>query len=182
MIKNIKNILKKPAALAINKVIELLMIRSKGYGGRRLFDSKELKLVYEALVSQNLFGMDGRMVANFEKEFALGYGVPYAVASTSGTAAIHTALGALDLNAGDEVITAPITDLGTIIPILYQNCIPVFADIDNTYQMDPVDIERKITPRTKAIIAVHLFGNTCDMDALNAVAKKHGIPLIEDCS
>jgi hypothetical protein len=92
--------------------------------------------------------------------------VPYAVASTSGTAAIHIALGALDLNPGDEVITAPITDMGTIIPIISQGLIPVFADVDQTLNMDPASVEARITPRTKAILAVHLFGNPCDMDAM----------------
>ncbi len=178
----LKKAVKKAGRPIMNSIFEFLMRRAKKHGGRRLFDASELKLVREALLSQNLFSMDGYMVSGFEKEFAEAYGAAYAVASTSGTAAIHTALGALDLNAGDEVITAPITDLGTIIPILYQNCIPVFADIDATYQMDSADVEKKITSRTKAIIAVHLFGNTCDMDAMAAVAKRHGIPLIEDCS
>jgi len=122
------------------------------------------------------------MVPALERDFATAYGVPYAVASTSGTAAIHVALGALDLNPGDEVITAPITDLGTIIPILYQNAIPVFADVDDTYNMDPVDVERKITLDTRAIIVVHLFGNPCDMTAMVKIARRHNIPLIEDCS
>lgn len=122
------------------------------------------------------------MVSAFEKEFSQVYGVPYAVASTSGTAAIHTALGALDLNPGDEVITTPVTDMGTIIPILYQQCIPIFADIDESYNMNPQDVENKITARTRAIIAVHLFGNPCNMNALADIAKRHKIPLIEDCS
>ena len=86
------------------------------------------------------------------------------------------------MNPGDEVITAPITDLGTVIPILYQNAIPVFADIDDTYNMDPADVEQKISPRTRAIIVVHLFGNPCNMDAMVEIAKRHHIPLIEDCS
>jgi dTDP-4-amino-4,6-dideoxygalactose transaminase/predicted dehydrogenase len=166
----------------MDALFEFLMRQAKSHGGRVLYDARELKLVREALLTQNLFGMDGYMVNHFEKEFAEMYGVPYAVASTSGTAAIHTALGALDIDGGSEVITAPITDLGTIIPILYQNLIPVFADVDASYQMDPEDVERKITLRTKAIIAVHLFGNACDMRRMTAVAKKHDIPLIEDCS
>src|SRR4029078_13635632 len=132
---------------------------------RTPFGPEEFKLLREALLSQNLCCIDGTMVSGFEKEFAAAYDSPYAVASTSGTAAIHVALGALDLNPGDEVITAPITDLGTIIPILSQNAIPVFADVDDNYNMDPVDVERKISPRTRAIIVVHLFGNPCDMDA-----------------
>jgi perosamine synthetase len=120
---------------------------------RKLYGSEELSLITRALLSQNLFSVGGKMIPAFEREFAQAYDVPYAVASTSGTAAIHVALGALDLNPGDEVITAPITDMGTIAPILLQNTIPVFADIDETYNMDPADVEHKITSRTKAIIA-----------------------------
>ena len=103
--------------------------------GRKPFGAEELRLLREALLSQNLFGQDGTMVPRFEKEFAVAYGVPHAIASTSGTAAIHVALGALDLEPGDEIITAPITDLGTIIPIISQGAIPVFADVDGTYNM-----------------------------------------------
>ena len=148
---------KKTKESLFDRCYSLLMLPSKKFKGRKLFDTEELKLLHQALLSQNLFCIGGTMVPRLEKEFAQAYGVPYAVASTSGTAAIHTALGALDLNPGDEVITAPITDLGTIIPILYQNAIPVFADIDDTYNMDPADVERKITDRTRAIIVVHLF-------------------------
>jgi len=150
--------------------------------GRKPFGAEELRLLREALLSQNLFGQDGTMVPRFEKEFAVAYGVPHAIASTSGTAAIHVALGALDLEPGDEIITAPITDLGTIIPIISQGAIPVFADVDGTYNMDPADVERKITPRTKAIIAVHLFGNPCDLAAMKDIAQRRGVVLIEDCS
>ena len=153
-----------------------LMREAQYHLGRKPFGQEELKLLNEALVSQTLFGVDGKMVNTFEKEFAQTYSVPYAVASTSGTAAIHTALGVLDLNPGDEVITAPITDLGTVIPILSLNALPVFADVDNMYSMDPADVERKITSRTRAIVVVHLFGNPCDMDAMLAIARKHNIP------
>lgn len=164
------------------RIYKFLMRNTRYVWGRKPFGIEELQLLNEALVSQNLFGVDGKMVPAFEKEFAQVYGVPYAVASTSGTAAIHTALGVLDMNPGDEVITAPITDLGTVIPILSLNAIPVFADIDHTYNMDPQDVERKITERTRAIVVVHLFGNPCNMDAMLEIARKHNIPLIEDCS
>lgn len=164
------------------KMYSILMRGARYVPGRKLFGTEELKLVTQALVSQNLFGVDGTMVPAFEKEFAAAYDVPYAVAATSGTAAIHTALGALDLNPGDEVITAPITDMGTIIPILYQNAIPVFADIDSSYNMDPAKVEKSITSRTKAILVVHLFGNPCDMEAIADIALRHNIPLIEDCA
>lgn len=167
---------------AVEMAYRVLMRPARHFKGRRLFGVEELRLVHQALLSQNLFGIDGKMVPQFEKEFAFAYGVPYAVASTSGTAAIHTALGALDLHPGDEIITAPITDMGTIIPILYERCVPVFADVDETCNMDPADVERKITPRTKAIVVVHLFGNPCDMDAMVGIARKHGLVLIEDCA
>ncbi|PYJ71663.1 MAG: hypothetical protein DME76_01065 [Verrucomicrobia bacterium] len=182
MIKNQLAAFKRKIKLQIADVIFDRMMGSVPEQGRHPFGAEELKLLRQALVSQNLCCIGGQMVSSFEKEFAYTYGVPYGVASTSGTAAIHVALGALDLNPGDEVITAPITDLGTIIPILYQNAIPIFADIDNTYNMDPADVERKISPRTRAIIVVHLFGNPCDMDAMVEIAKRHGVALIEDCS
>lgn len=179
MLAKIKNKLKGPLT---ERMYKYLMREAQYHLGRKPFGPEELALLNEALVSQTLFGVDGKMVGAFEKEFAVLYNVPYAVASTSGTAAIHTALGALDFNPGDEIITAPITDLGTVIPILYQNGIPVFADIDDSYNMDPADVERKITDRTRAIVVVHLFGNPCNMDAMVAISKKHNIPLIEDCS
>src|SRR5262249_43116775 len=138
MIKNQLAAFKRRIKKQIADAIFDRMMGSASEGqGRHPFGVEELKLLRQALVSQNLCCIGGQMVSSFEKEFAYTYGVPYGVASTSGTAAIHVALGALDLNPGDEVITAPITDLGTIIPILYQNCIPVFADIDDTYDIDP---------------------------------------------
>jgi dTDP-4-amino-4,6-dideoxygalactose transaminase/predicted dehydrogenase len=149
---------------------------------RSPYGADELRLLRTALLSQNLCSVDGQLVREFERAFAGAHDMPYGVASTSGTAAIHVALGALDLNPGDEVITTPITDLGTIIPILQQNLIPIFADVDASFNLDPEDVERKITPRTKAVIAVHLFGNPCDMDAMTAIAKAHGLALIEDCA
>lgn len=178
--------LKKLKRMTRGRAFDFLMnyLMKPGYErkGRAPFNSDELKLLRHALLSQNLCCIDGKMVVNLEKEFAYTYGVPYAVASTSGTAAIHVALGALDLNPGDEVITAPITDLGTVIPILYQNAIPVFADVDNTYNMDPASVEQRITSRTRAIIVVHLFGNPCNMDAMVEIARRNNIPLIEDCA
>jgi perosamine synthetase len=179
VIARLKGTIKEPV---LDFVLQQLLRTNPAIGRRAPFDWQELKLLRDAVASQNLFGVDGRMVPQFEREFAEAYGSPYAVASTSGTAAIHTALGALDLNPGDEVITAPITDLGTIIPILSQAAIPIFADVDDTYNMDPADVERKITPRTRAIIVVHLFGNPCDMDAMADIARRHKVVLIEDCA
>jgi perosamine synthetase len=177
-----RKILEKIGKPAVNIACDFLMYGSKWNGGRTPFSSEELKQVRKALFSQNLFSINGQMIPEFERRFAQTYDAPFAVATTSGTSAIHTALGALNLEVGDEVITAPITDMGTVAPILLQNAIPVFADIDETYNMDPKDIEQKITPRTRAILAVHLFGNPCKIEAMVEIAKQHNIPLIEDCA
>lgn len=157
-------------------------VRKEPFPRRTPFSEREVELVSEAIRSQNLFGPSGTFVPRFCDLFAQLYGAQHAAPSTSGTAAIHVAVGTINPEPGDEIITAPITDLGTIVPILYQNAIPIFADIDHTYNMDPADVEAKITPRTKAIIAVHLFGNPCDMDALTAIARRYKLALIEDCS
>lgn len=102
---------------------------------------------------------------------------------SSGTAALHIAVAAAGIGLGDEVITSPITDIGTVIGVLYQQAVPVFADLGrDTYNLDPDDVARRITPRTKAIIAVHLAGNPCDMDSLKALAERHNLVLIEDCA
>lgn len=102
---------------------------------------------------------------------------------SSGTAAVHIAVGTAGIGPGDEVITAPVTDIGSVIGVIYQMGVPVFADLDpTTYNLNPVDVEKRITPKTKAIIAVHLAGNPCDLDALKAIADKHNLILIEDCA
>ncbi len=91
---------------AFNYLYRFLMLPVEKFKGKKLFGADELRNVHQALLSQNLFGIDGKTVPQFEKEFAKTYGVPYAVASTSGTAAIHTAIGALGLNPGDEITTS----------------------------------------------------------------------------
>ena len=157
-------------------------VRTEPFPARTLFGQEEIDLVTDAIRSQNLFWWSGHYVEDFRKAFAELYGVKHAVASTSGTAAIHVAVGAVNPNPGDEIITAPITDLGSVVPILLQNAVPIFADVDDTYNMDPADVERKITDRTRAIMAVHLFGNGCDMDAMLDIARRHNLILIEDSS
>ena len=94
---------------------------------------------------------------------------------------MHICIGAINPDPGDEIIVTPWTSGGSIIGALLHNCVPVFADIDDTYNIDPGDVEAKITPRTRAIIAVHLFGNPCDMGALREIADRHRLFLIEDC-
>ena len=117
----------------------------------------------------------------FEEAFAARHGVDHAVAVNSGTSAMHTCVGAINPDPGDEIIVTPWTSGGSFIGALLHNCVPVFADVDDTYTVDPADVEAKITPRTRAIMAVHLFGNVCDMGALRDIADRHGLFLIEDC-
>lgn len=156
--------------------------RKEPFPPRTPFGEEEIELVTETIRSQNLFGLQGAKVTEFQRRFAEFYSVRHAVASTSGTAAIHIAIGTINPNPGDEIITAPITDGGTIVPIIYQNCIPVFADVDDSYNMDPADVEKKITDRTAAIMVVHLFGNACNMEEMLDISRRYNIPLIEDVS
>ncbi|AEG15357.1 UDP-4-keto-6-deoxy-N-acetylglucosamine 4-aminotransferase [Desulfofundulus kuznetsovii DSM 6115] len=123
----------------------------------------------------------GPTLAEFEKQFAARVGARYAVAFSSGTAALHAACFAAGVGRGDEVITSPITFVASANCALYLGAKPVFADIDpHTYNIDPVEIEKKITPQTKAIIPVHFTGQPCDLDAIHALAEKHNLVVIED--
>lgn len=157
-------------------------VRTTPFPQRAPYDEEDLREVSEALQSQNLFAFDGAKVAAFEQEFAAKYGAKHALACSSGTASLHMAFAALDCDPGGEIIVPPVTDFGTIAGILFQGLIPVFADWkEDSFNIDPVDIERKITSRTRAIVPVHLFGNPCDMDAITAIAARHSVPVIEDC-
>lgn len=149
----------------------------------RGFGQEELDFLKEVIDSGTLNCTKGTQVKAFEKEFAARYGVPYCRAVTSGTAAIHTAIAAIDPEPGDEIITSPVTDMGAISPILYQQAIPIFADVDVvTLNVTPETVKARITPRTKAIIITHLFGYPADMDGIMAVANEHSIKVIEDCA
>lgn len=151
--------------------------------GRRLGE-EEKKLVCRAIDSGNLFRLGGlRLVERFEKEFAKLHGVRFAHAVTSGTASLHTAVAALDLEPGDEIITSPITDMGTAIAIMMQQCVPIFADVDpRTCNITAKTIEKQITKRTRAIIVVHLFGAPADMNPILKLARRHNLRVIEDAS
>ena len=118
----------------------------------------------------------------FEQEMADFIGVKYSVALNSGTDALHLALRALDIGAGDEVITVAFTFVATTEAIGIVGATPVFVDINpDTFNMDANLIEEKITPKTKAILPVHLYGQPCDMDKIMEIAKKHNLYVIEDC-
>ena len=145
--------------------------------------AEELALLKEVIESGVLNSTKGTKVAQFEKEFASLYGSKHCVALSSGTAAVHAAVNSLGLHAGDEVITTPITDMGAITPILYEKGVPVFADIDPlTYNLTTAAIQKRITPKTKAIIVTHLFGNPCSMREIMALAQEHNLFVIEDCA
>jgi dTDP-4-amino-4,6-dideoxygalactose transaminase len=123
----------------------------------------------------------GPAVARFEQAFAALHGVKHAVAVASGTDALHLAVRALDLGPGDEVITVPNTWISTAFAASYVGARPVLVDIDRgTYQMDAAALERAITPRTKAVIPVHMFGHPAPMDRIMALCRPRGIKVIED--
>jgi dTDP-4-amino-4,6-dideoxygalactose transaminase len=122
-------------------------------------------------------------VATFEKEFAKLMGAKFCVATGSGTQALHTCVEALGIGAGDEVITSPYTDPGTIAAILSSRALPVFADLDPaSYQLDPEDVERRITENTRAIMPVHMMGQPCHLERILAIARQHGLAVIEDAA
>jgi perosamine synthetase len=116
-----------------------------------------------------------------EQEFAAFIGVEHALACNGGTAALHMALAAAGVGPGDEVITSAFSFLATPVAVLHQSAIPIFADIEpRTFNIDPVEIERRITPRTRAIVPVHIHGVPADMDRINAIARQHDLVVIED--
>ncbi len=125
----------------------------------------------------------GPNVAAFEKEAAAYLGVDHAVAVASGTDALHLALAAAGIGPGDEVITTPFTFIATAEAIRYVGATPVFVDIDPaSFNIDPIEIEKAITPRTRAVIPVHLFGQPADMTAIASLCQKHGLAIVEDCA
>jgi len=150
--------------------------------GSRYGDDEKRQL-NEAIDSQNLFYWGGSKTQAFCRQAAMHFAAKYCTATSSGTAAIHTAVATLGIAPGSEVITSPITDFGTLIGLLYQNLIPIFADVDGgTYNLTAKSIAARISPRTRCIIVVHLAGNPCEMAEIMELAQRHGLPVIEDCA
>jgi perosamine synthetase len=148
---------------------------------RQYIDEDDINAVVEVLRGDFLTG--GPYVSDFEAAVANYVGARYAVAVSSGTAALHLAVQALGIQSGNQCITTPITFLATANAVLYQNATPVFVDIDlDTYNLDSVLVERAVTAETKAIIPVHFSGLSCDMAALYQTAKAHNLYVVEDCS
>ena len=156
---------------------------SEGDGSGRSFGEEEMKLLQRVMSSGTLNCTKGTVVREFETRFAKSLGLPFCRTTTSGTAAVHAAVAAVDPEPGDEIITTPITDMGAITPILYQTAIPVFADVDPlTYNLTAESIAKKITRRTRAVMVTHLFGNACDMDPIVELCRARKLTLIEDCA
>lgn len=159
-----------------------------GGPGSYVFGAEERKELMDVIDSGYLFrygteGVDGfqHKVASFEIELAQKLGSKYATATSSGTGALLCCLAALGIGAGDEVIVPGYTFIASISSIILSNAIPVLAEVDDSLTIDPTRIEELITPRTRAIMPVHMLGNPCDMDAIMAIAKKHNLYVIEDC-
>jgi len=161
---------------------DLVLPSDQTASGRTLGDT-EIEAVSEAIRSGTLTSTKGSFVKAFERAYAERLGMEYASACSSGTAAMHTAMAALDPEPGQEVITTSITDMGALSPILYQGAIPVFADVDpRTYTVTAETIAERITDRTAAIVSTPLFGNPVGTAEIAALAAERSIPFVEDCS
>ncbi|RYD15547.1 MAG: DegT/DnrJ/EryC1/StrS aminotransferase family protein [Lysobacteraceae bacterium] len=122
-------------------------------------------------------------IRRFEQQFRRYLGVEHAIATSSATGALHLGMAALDIGAGDEVILGDINWIATAAPIRHLGATPVLVDVrEDSWCLDPIAVAAAITPRTKAIVATHVYGNLCDMDALGAIARRHGLHLVEDAA
>ena len=158
------------------------------FWGTQYYDDKEQQQLMDVLEARQPFRWYGSgstppmKVATFEREFAARMQTRYALAVTSGTAALQCAMAALRIGPGDEVILPAWTWHSCYSAIVLAGALPVFAEIDESFNIDPSDIERRVTPQTKVILAAHLQGNPCDMDRIMPIAAKHGIRVLEDCA
>ncbi len=168
-------------------------VRSKplvaDHWGPMHYDDKELAQVTDVVKTGNAFRWYGRpgrkppnKVAQFEQEFARRMQVKYSLAVTSGTAALQTAIAAFGIGPGDEVILPAWTWHSTCTAVIMAGALPVLAEIDESFNLDPADFERKITPQTKLVIAVHLQGVPADMDPILEIARQHNIKVLEDAA
>ncbi len=163
--------------------IRQTMLHWSAYGPQFYDDAEKQELieVLESRVPFRWWGSNSK-VLQFEEAYAQHIGVKHALAVTSGTTALYTAMAALEIGPGDEVILPAWTWYADYDAIVLSGALPIFAEIDESLNIDVADIESKITPRTKAIIAVHLQGTTADMDPILEIARAHGIRVLEDCA
>ena len=156
--------------------------RTKPFPSWPMWDESELNALRETLESGR-WGIGNSKVSEFEEKFAAYVGAKYGICVTSGTTALEIALRAADIGPGDEVIVPPYTFMATASSVLMVNAIPIFADINpDTYNLDPDEMEKAITDRTKAVIPVHIGGCPADMDRVMEIAGKHNLIVIEDCA
>ena len=156
-------------------------VKNTPFGTGKRFGQEEKDLLMQVIDDDMLFYFLGKKVFEFQDAFAEMHNMKHCIACSSGTSAVHIAMGTLQLKPGSEVITSPITDMGSLTGILYQNLIPIFADIDPlTYNMHPKSVEGQITKKTGAILVVHHSGLVADMNSLLALGKKYNIPIVED--
>lgn len=143
----------------------------------------EIEYVNKALRDSAVSGVFGEFIERFEKQFAAFCQTQHAVSCANGTVALHLALAAAGVKAGDEVLVSTLTNMASFFAVIYLGAKPVPIDIDpDTLTMDPSDLERKITPRSRALMVVHLFGHPTDMDPINEIAKQHGLQVFEDAA
>lgn len=159
---------------------------SAGYFGPQYYDEAEQRELLDVLKSGSPFRWYGPTkpvkVLTFEREFARHQGTKFALAVTSGTSALNSAIAALQVGPGDEVILPAWTWYSCYNAIVLAGALPVFAEIDETLNLDPKDVERKITPRTKVIMAVHILGGPCDMEPILEIARRRKLRILEDCA
>jgi len=147
-----------------------------------LITGKELEYVTDCLQS-NWISSSGKYIAQFEEKFAQYCGSKYGVSTTSGTTALHLALASLGIGKGDEVIVPAFTMIAPVFAILYTGAKPALVDCEpETWNMDVTQIESKITPNTRAILPVHIYGHPCDMDPILEIARKHNLYVVEDAA
>lgn len=159
------------------------MVRKKIPVSEPYLDEVENRLVNAAIQEKAISGFFGSHIAEFERRFAAFSGCACGVAVSNGTAAIHLALVVLDIGRGDEVLVATYTNMASFFPVLTQGATPIPVDIEpETWNIDPSQIESKITPRTKAIVVIHIFGHPVDMDPVMDIARKYNLHVIEDCA
>ncbi|RJP20322.1 MAG: DegT/DnrJ/EryC1/StrS family aminotransferase [Candidatus Omnitrophota bacterium] len=157
-------------------------VRSEPFHRWPVFDTRDKQALMETLESGK-WGIGAKVTERFEQHFADYCGAQFAVSCTNGTDALYIALQAMGIGPGDEVIVPSYTFMATAISVLMVNAIPVFADIDpETYNLDPESVEKQITPKTKAMIPVHIAGNPAEMDELMRIAEEYSLLVLEDCA
>ena len=143
----------------------------------------ELCALARVIGSGTLNSTSGRAVRELEIAFASAVGRPLAIACSSGSAAMHAAIATLQIQPGDEVVTSPITDMGALLPVLYEGGLPRFCDVDpHTLSVTAATVAAALTSRTRAVVVTHLFGRPCPMSEIETLAKARGLILIEDCA